>query len=224
MRKIVWTLAALLLILSSCTKSNEEKAEALIKENLQQTLPHPETYKPISTVVDSAFFNVQNLMDALMTIQELSKLLLLQEEYNTNVDSVMSSMDIYGTSYSSSSEYYRLKYGEAKKDYDKYTKFLKKNSSQITASIKNLKESVANIYGDEHSCWVACHKFSTMNKANTANETYEFIFFCDKDFTRCGDGMMKQEFERLMTLFNNIYDAEDEDEVIEILNQFNHLV
>ena len=89
MRKIVWTLAALLLILSSCAKSNEEKAEALIKENLQQTLPHPESYKPISTVVDSAFFDVQNLMDAAKTVQELAKLLQLQVEYNIEVESAM---------------------------------------------------------------------------------------------------------------------------------------
>ena len=221
MRKIVWTLAALLLILSSCAKSNEEKAEALIKENLQQTLPHPESYKPISTVVDSAFFDVQNLMDAAKTVQELAKLLQLQVEYNIEVESAMLSMDT-NTPTKYSSEFERKNYNDVKEKYDKYAKFLKKNSSQITASIKNLKESVANMYGDEHSCWVACHKFSAMNKANTANETYELIFFCDKDFTRCGDGMMKQEFEKLMTLFDNIYDAEDEDEVIEIFNHYNY--
>ena len=33
---------------------------------------------------------------------------------------------------------------------------------------------------------------------------------------------MKQEFEKLMTLFDNIYDAEDEDEVIEIFNHYNY--
>ncbi len=43
------------LLLASCAKSPEQKAEALIKEQMQKTLYHPDTYAPSGTQVDSAF-------------------------------------------------------------------------------------------------------------------------------------------------------------------------
>lgn len=53
-RRILF-LSACTLLLAACSQSPKEKAEALIKENLQSTLYHPDTYAPSSTQLDSAF-------------------------------------------------------------------------------------------------------------------------------------------------------------------------
>ena len=37
------------LVITSCTPSNEEKAEKLVKETLKDYLYHPDSYEPIST-------------------------------------------------------------------------------------------------------------------------------------------------------------------------------
>lgn len=54
MRRILF-LSACTLLLAACSQSPKEKAEALIKENLQSTLYYPDTYAPSSTQLDSAF-------------------------------------------------------------------------------------------------------------------------------------------------------------------------
>ena len=54
MKRILFIVATTLL-LASCVKTPEQKAEALIKEHLQKSLYHPDTYAPSETQLDSAF-------------------------------------------------------------------------------------------------------------------------------------------------------------------------
>lgn len=54
MKKILF-LAILACLFVSCAKTPEQKAEVLIREYLQKTLYHPDTYAPTETQVDSAF-------------------------------------------------------------------------------------------------------------------------------------------------------------------------
>ena len=49
------------LVITSCTLSNEEKAEKLVKETLKDYLYHPDSYEPISTRVDSMFIDVTTI-------------------------------------------------------------------------------------------------------------------------------------------------------------------
>ena len=59
----------LTLIMASCTLSNEEKAEKLVKETLKDYLYHPDSYEPISTKVDSMFIDVTTI-EPIMKISE----------------------------------------------------------------------------------------------------------------------------------------------------------
>ena len=45
----------LITLFVSCGKSPEEKANALIEDDIKKVLYHPETYDPAETQVDSAF-------------------------------------------------------------------------------------------------------------------------------------------------------------------------
>lgn len=44
-----------ILSVMSCSQSSDGKAKALISESIEKALVHPESYKPLETVVDSAF-------------------------------------------------------------------------------------------------------------------------------------------------------------------------
>ena len=63
MKKVIITLlfCAIALIMTSCTLSNERKAEKLVKETLKNYLYHPNSYEPISTRVDSMFIDVTTI-------------------------------------------------------------------------------------------------------------------------------------------------------------------
>ena len=81
MKKLQLLFCAVALIMTSCTLSNEEKAEKLIQESLKGTLYHPESYKSISTQVDSAFINFENLAKVGELCEELGDLLDKESEY-----------------------------------------------------------------------------------------------------------------------------------------------
>lgn len=53
--------ALLITLFVSCGKSPEEKANALIEDDIKKVLYHPETYDPAETQVDSAFTPLMTL-------------------------------------------------------------------------------------------------------------------------------------------------------------------
>ena len=54
MKHVVLIVLAMLSVMS-CSQSSDDKAKALISESIEKALVHPESYKPLETVVDSAF-------------------------------------------------------------------------------------------------------------------------------------------------------------------------
>ena len=72
MRKLIVLFA---LIVCSCTFSNEEKAEKLVKKTLKDYLYHPDSYKPLSTRVDSMYVDV-TIIEPIMEISSEIKNLI----------------------------------------------------------------------------------------------------------------------------------------------------
>ena len=54
MKHVVLIVLAILSVMS-CSQSSDDKAKALISGSIEKALVHPESYKPLETVVDSAF-------------------------------------------------------------------------------------------------------------------------------------------------------------------------
>ena len=53
MKKVVFVILAILI--TACSQSPEQKANALIQEKVKNSLYHPETYEAVETIIDSAF-------------------------------------------------------------------------------------------------------------------------------------------------------------------------
>lgn len=217
MKKFQLLLCTFAVLLASCTSSNEEKAEKLIKESLNTTLYHPETYEPISTRIDSAFINFENLAKVGEILTELGDLFQKQQEYKLKCKQAESSMSIYAPTYYSYSEHSRVQYNQYKQEFEEYQAKLNKITPKIDAAITALKEVVKNIYTDEFTGWLVSHRFKSMNGAETMTLSGDMVFVCDKEFTCCGSGMEIEDFNKLFKLINNFSETEDIDDLKEAI-------
>lgn len=111
---IILLFCAVALVMTSCTLSNEEKAEKLVKETLKGYLYHPDSYEPISTKVDSMFIDVTTIEPIMKISDDIKDLMSKINRCKRNIESAESSMDIFAPN-GYSSQYSRGEYARAKK-------------------------------------------------------------------------------------------------------------
>lgn len=90
----------LITLFVSCGKSPEEKANALIEDDIKKVLYHPETYDPAETQVDSAFTPFDAPVFYEKTVQ-LCKLGMSIDECERKMKNAKSSMSIWSGPYQS---------------------------------------------------------------------------------------------------------------------------
>ena len=110
-RIIILLIAA---IASTSCKSNEQKAEALIREQLSKTLYDYESYEPIETIVTEAYETPYNSPECILQALEIADHIDKAEQYIDEATNALEYAAIWGapTYYSSSysdSQYYKYK-------------------------------------------------------------------------------------------------------------------
>lgn len=174
MKRVLFMVAATLL-LASCVKTPEQKAEALIKEHLQKSLYHPDTYAPSETQVDSAFAPYDDPEFYEKTLK-FAKLGVAITKFDSEASSEKSSMAIWSGPYQTS--FGRNNYREAKDKYDVAISKLKKAKEEAAAlseELKKMKEQKETFIG-----FIATHSYRANNNAGqTVSGNMEFLF--DKD-------------------------------------------
>ena len=115
MKKIQLLFCAVALIMTSCTLSNEKKAEKLVREALKSYLYYPDSYEPISTRVDSMFVDTTTIDPIMEISEEISDLIFKINLCERKIESAESSMDIWAPD-GYSSQYSRGRYAQAKKE------------------------------------------------------------------------------------------------------------
>lgn len=103
-------------ILVSCNNSPEDKANTLIKKELNKVLYHAETYDPVETVLDSAFYP-KDSPELYEKMEVLTKLSLDLEEQQVRAKSAKSSMALWDSPYQSA--FGKNQYNEYKDEYEK---------------------------------------------------------------------------------------------------------
>lgn len=216
MRNFIITLTSFLLLFSSCIKSNEEKAEALIQEQLKSSLYHPETYKAISTQVDSAFINFEIWDKIMENAKDLYDLFQKKEKYERDIERAQSIMSIYAPTGYYYSEYDRNKYNKSKNEISVLQDKLQKLEPKIDSAISEIKSLIPQLRSSEQTGWIVEHKFTSMNGANTVSLSGDMIFVCDKDFKQCGGGMETSDIEKAYRFIKGMSEAESYDDIKEI--------
>ena len=177
MRRVL--LGALLAMLCvSCSKSLEEKANALIADDIKKVLYHPETYDPAETQVDSAFTPFDDPVFYEKTVQ-LCKLGMSIDECDRRMKQAKSSMSIWSGPYQSA--FGRNEYQEAKDEYNENARN-KKNAEikakKIASELKTMLDKEQQFIG-----FKARHRYRADNNAGqTIFGEMKYLF--DKDLRK----------------------------------------
>ena len=174
MKKLFLVVMATLL-LAACAKSPEQKAEALIKEQMQKTLYHPDTYAPSGTQVDSAFTPYDD-PDFYEKTLKLAKLGMVIDKYDREAKSEKSNMSIWNGPYQSS--FGRNNYQEAKEKYNDAISKKEKAMKEASTLGEELKK-MAN----ENSKFIGFKATHSYRANNNAGQTVggKALFLFDKD-------------------------------------------
>ena len=152
--------ALLITLFVSCGKSPEEKANALIEDDIKKVLYHPETYDPAETQIDSAFTPFDDPVFYEKTVQ-LCKLGMSIDECDRKMKNAKSSMSIWSGPYQSA--FGRNEYQEAKNEYDEN----ERNKKSIEAKVQKLATELKTMLENEQQFigFRARHRYRANNNA-----------------------------------------------------------
>lgn len=215
MKKAIVTLSlcAVALIMASCTLSNDEKAEKLVKETLKDYLYHPDSYEPISTRVDSMFIDVTTIEPIMKISGEISDLISKIDKCEMDIESAETSMNIYVPD-GYSSRFTRGEYARAKKEKEEAQSDLDKYTKKLSGEVASLKENVAKYHKGEFTGWAVSHRFRSLNGAGSMTIPGEMIFFCDKEFTNCV-GYEVSKFEEFAKILKAVDEATSNEDIMD---------
>lgn len=207
MKKLFVLLA---LIMTSCTPSNEEKAEKLVKEVLKDYLYHPDSYEPISTSVDSIFIDATTINPIVEISNEIKDLISKINRCERIIESAESTMDIWA---SDDSQFSRGEYARAKKEKEETKADLDKYTKKLSGQLASLKENVAKYHKGEFTGWAVSHRFRSLNGAGSMTIPGEMIFFCDEEFTTCS-GYEVNRFEDFTKILKAVDEATSDEDIM----------
>ena len=178
MKKVLFAIIAISGLLVSCQKSNEDKATALIKDCMNKTLYHPETYEGVETQLDSAFapFDSPEFYETTLKVAKLGVEISQAEE---DMKDAKSSMSIWSGPYQTA--FGRNEYNEAKEKYDNASA----NKDKATERAQKLADQLkTDLQKDPVFIgFKARHKYRANNNAgNTVFGEAKFVF--DKELTK----------------------------------------
>lgn len=203
MKSITLSFCLFLLILVSC-KSKEEKAAELIKGELYKTLYDFASYEPIETVVDSAFTSVYRDSVILAYGYLWLELIDKTEEYVEKTKDALSTMEIWGDSYSS---YSMSKYNNAKQEFNSNLNKAQEYRSRINVFEDSIRIR-AKGFKKTFCGWQAKHKFRCKTKGGNF-DLPNYVFFIDPKFKKIyySEDMADEKLIKVRSLIDEISEA-----------------
>ena len=213
MRKLIVLFA---LIVCSCTFSNEEKAEKLVKKTLKDYLYHPDSYKPLSTRVDSMYVDVTIIEPIMEISSEIKNLISKINRCEGRIETAESSMEIWSPN--SFSRRIQGRYTRAKKEKEEAKADLEKYTKKLSEELVSLKENISKYYKGEFTGWVVSHRFRSLNGAGSLTIAGEMIFFCDREFTTCS-GYSVDKFKNFAKILRVVDEATSDEDIVEYFKE-----
>lgn len=208
-RILLFGIIALLFV--AC-KSKEEKANELIKEELNKTLYDFSSYEPIETVVDSAFTSIYRDSLILSYAYKIQACLELFKEQMAEVNSEISTAEIWSDSYSS---YGRKKFNEAREkaltSLDKAKFYAQKMEEE-----KTLLKTEIDKFEPSFCGYQAKHKFRCKTKGGNFHLA-DHLYIIDEKFERIlsVSRLDDEDFEEIKELIDEVRNEKETEEVAE---------
>lgn len=213
MKKVVLLFCSVAFTMISCTLSNEEKAERLITEYLKAELCYPDSYEPITTIIDSTCIDVSTIDTILGISEEIKDLLGIINGLENKYKIAIATMNLW-TPNDNSFEYVINNYERAVNEKTEAQSDLELYSKKLSEQLESLKCNVAISCKDKFTGWIVIHKYNALNKYGlTPIIPNQDIFFCDEEFTSCNNLSPSKfiEFQDIIELINK---SESDDEII----------
>ena len=217
MKKYAITLLSALTIFAftACIFSKEDQAEKLISSCIKDYLPYPDSYEPISTVIDSTFADVTTDEESFNLCQELIGFYSKVQVYSSRMKRAKTTMNIYNPS-RYSTIYIRGEYNQAKKSYDENQRLLNKTYEKIKEKTDEIKNRQEQFSEKEFNGWKATHRYRSFDEDQKLSPPIEMIFLCNKDFTYC-IGWETETFETMETVLKAVVNSENIEDIKDII-------
>ena len=158
-KSFIFILCAVLF--TCCTKTPEQKAEALIKDSVVKHLYVPDSYQPVETQLDSAFapYLAPELIQGVI---DFHKMLNDSKDKKEDMRRAKSSMSIWYSTYHMS-DYEIERYQQAKENYEE----AQSSYNRIMSRLQEKAEWIKNKMAEEITFigFMARHRFRANNNA-----------------------------------------------------------
>lgn len=223
MNKLNYLLCLLLIVSTSCTLTNEQRAEKLVSQCVKDYLAYPDSYEAISTTIDSTRFVVSTVEPLLEIVKEVSSLSSKIEYAEIDLQSAQSTMEIFAPDGFYYSDYERGKYNRAKEEVAKHKADIQNYKEKLQNKILSLKQTASNLYSDEVCGWVVTHRYRSKGDNGEQLAPQEMVFFCDLELEHC-NGWNAKYFEIISKIIVYINDSESDEELLDNLRGFLYIL
>lgn len=170
-------LCTLMCSLVGC-KSNEQRANELIKDYMFKHLHDFSSYEPVETQVDTAYNipinNAQVFQLAKDAVEHKEK----ADEYQGEAEYANRKKNIWSDSYSS---YGRQQYKEAFEEQKEQTKNYTAEMLAVANDLTEMYQIISGLNQDEVLGWSVVHSFRCKNRGGNTSLS-EYLFIVDKKF------------------------------------------
>lgn len=202
MKKCLY-LALLALVLVACVQSQQQKAEALIKDYLKTSLYNPETYKPVETKVDSAFAPYDDPV-FFEELAELGRLSAEHEKLEETVKEANETMAQWSGSYKAVGKKNYQEAEEAFIEANERMELLRKKGREQYEKVTKMALKEPKFIG-----YKAAHNYHADNNSGETL-TGDMIFFIDEEFTKI---IYALELESYDTVLESIRKFKEENDI-----------
>ncbi len=211
MKNKLFIFSAVILMFASCT-TNEERAENLISNYIRDRLTYPESYKSISTRVDSSRINISRMAEIIKVTKECIDLYDKTKWLELQIEYAESTMKYYTPD--------KYKYNRAKAEKEEYELEALSLNKKLEEKVLTLRTAKDSLYDKEINGWAVTHRFRCKADFGTPMPPQELLFFYDIKFEECQvwtpielDSFSKiieciNEYESNKVLLNNLEDIQ----------------
>lgn len=184
MKKVLFVIFSLTLLVSCSVKTNEEKARDLIEPEVKAHLIKPESYEFAKIKLDSCFNDSQYNPDFLVISQEIAKLYKEYQGYISDAERAESSMTTYAPSYGYQSAHDKQQHKKYKAELEKAKYKAATTKDKILQIFKENNRLFTVIEAGTHEFigWTVslCYRAETAGGIKVRKES---LFYLNKDFS-----------------------------------------
>ena len=220
MKKALFLMIGLALLVSCSVKTNEEKARELIEAQVKSSLIKPESYEFAQIQLDSCFSDSQHNPEAIVFALKVAKLFNEYKEYSSDAERAESSMTIYAPSYGYQSAHDKQQQKKYKAEMEKARRKAADTKEQIIQLYRDNKKLFMAFQSGKHEFigWMAVFGYRA-ETAGGMKTMGEGLFYLNKDLTEITNRFTEDDMRDMQSADLDDLKYEFEEELNEIFSE-----